>query len=128
MSDLREYISIADILDDLGIAFDQMDDPLKAWEQAIMEMYPHWKAWKTRIEANNIRRQTKRKQKCCICGATQDVTMHHIVPVVFGGDNSTENLAWLCKKHHREVHKNKVYDIDDFLIYIEGRTQNNVNS
>ena len=36
-------------------------------------------------------------EKCLACGATEDITLDHIVPVCKGGKNEIDNLQPLCK-------------------------------
>ena len=40
---------------------------------------------------------------CAICGAQDDIEVHHIVPFRRGADNSPANLVALCTKHHVAV-------------------------
>jgi 5-methylcytosine-specific restriction endonuclease McrA len=52
--------------------------------------------------------------KCQICSVTNErihnlVEAHHIVPIYKGGDDHSENLIVLCKKHHFLADKNKIY-------------------
>lgn len=43
-------------------------------------------------------------KKCCNCGSTKDLNYHHIVPVIFGGNEVPSNVAVLCGKCHDTVH------------------------
>lgn len=41
--------------------------------------------------------------KCQACGATEDLHVHHIIPVSAGGERyDIDNLVTLCDTHHRE--------------------------
>jgi hypothetical protein len=41
---------------------------------------------------------------CAICGKTEDLHHHHIVPVIRGGDDNETNLITLCVEHHAWIH------------------------
>jgi 5-methylcytosine-specific restriction endonuclease McrA len=40
---------------------------------------------------------------CVICGAHDDLELHHIEPAREGGATRPENLAVLCARHHRDI-------------------------
>jgi hypothetical protein len=46
-----------------------------------------------------------RKDACDMCGANEELRLHHIVPVSWGGDSSKENCITLCENCHRIVHR-----------------------
>ena len=48
---------------------------------------------------------------CEICGDTENIDAHHIIPQDQGGPNTQKNLICLCRKCHQQVHKG-VYVID----------------
>jgi 5-methylcytosine-specific restriction endonuclease McrA len=37
---------------------------------------------------------------CTVCGATERLSVHHIVPARQGGSDEMENLTTLCRLHH----------------------------
>jgi 5-methylcytosine-specific restriction endonuclease McrA len=39
--------------------------------------------------------------RCHECGATADIQVEHVVPVVFGGSNQPGNMVPLCGVHNR---------------------------
>jgi hypothetical protein len=39
-------------------------------------------------------------EKCIECGATDDLTVDHIVPLALGGANKLENTQFLCQRCH----------------------------
>jgi len=41
---------------------------------------------------------------CCICGVTDNLHNHHIVPVSKGGSEEETNMITLCTKHHAWIH------------------------
>lgn len=49
-----------------------------------------------------IRRQIKKE--CVICGSTDDIHLHHRIPVENGGTTTVDNLVPLCKMHHMMIH------------------------
>lgn len=48
-----------------------------------------------------IRTVTK---KCVLCGATDNLELHHIKPKSMGGSDAPENLVLLCSTHHKLLH------------------------
>ena len=46
-------------------------------------------------------------KKCANCGATKNLTYHHIVPVSRGGNDVPSNIAVLCPACHAKVHYEK---------------------
>ena len=43
-------------------------------------------------------------RECGNCGSSENLEIHHIVPIVFGGTNRIGNLAALCGSCHRLAH------------------------
>lgn len=43
-------------------------------------------------------------KKCCNCGATKSIQYHHIVPVIYGGNEVPSNVVALCSDCHSKVH------------------------
>ena len=41
---------------------------------------------------------------CCICGKTEDLQHHHVIPKISGGSNDETNLVTLCYEHHNWLH------------------------
>ena len=46
-------------------------------------------------------------KKCCNCGSTENLQYHHIVPVVYGGNEVPTNVAVLCGSCHSKTHYGK---------------------
>ena len=42
--------------------------------------------------------------KCVNCGSTEDLEIHHIVPLTLGGTNAITNLVPLCVNCHKAAH------------------------
>jgi 5-methylcytosine-specific restriction endonuclease McrA len=49
------------------------------------------------------------KEPCGICGASERIHMHHIVPRSNGGEDGRENLVALCQPCHAAVHRSRLY-------------------
>lgn len=45
-----------------------------------------------------------RNSACDYCGSADELRVHHIVPLSWGGVSSEENCMTLCEKCHREIH------------------------
>lgn len=41
---------------------------------------------------------------CVVCGATEGLAAHHLVPVAEGGPNVLSNLQTLCSRCHAAAH------------------------
>lgn len=46
----------------------------------------------------------ERERKCVNCWATEDLEIHHIVPLSRGGNDIASNLAYLCVSCHCKAH------------------------
>lgn len=49
-------------------------------------------------------------QRCILCGATENLTLQHILPYSLGGETHSSNLAVLCELHNQEL--NDEYHIE----------------
>ena len=45
------------------------------------------------------------KQFCAVCGTTENINIHHIVPNRITHDQSKDNLIPLCAKHHPQIER-----------------------
>ena len=41
---------------------------------------------------------------CSVCGAKENLELHHILPLAMGGSNDIDNMMVLCHEHHVEIH------------------------
>ena len=41
---------------------------------------------------------------CVLCGSTENLEHHHVIPLSLGGSNEEDNIITLCAKHHVQVH------------------------
>lgn len=51
-------------------------------------------------------------KQCCNCGSTNDLTYHHIVPVIYGGTENPRNYAVVCGMCHDKIHYGEKGGID----------------
>lgn len=43
-------------------------------------------------------------RQCANCGATDDLTYHHIIPLALGGSDQPSNMVCLCGACHYKIH------------------------
>lgn len=48
----------------------------------------------------------KYDSKCCSCKETQELVIHHIVPIGVGGTDEETNLCLVCSSCHKKIHEN----------------------
>lgn len=54
---------------------------------------------------SEARKKIKERPRICVnCGSTEDIEMHHIVPISEGGNNIESNIVMLCKGCHYRAH------------------------
>lgn len=44
--------------------------------------------------------------KCCSCKTTENLVIHHIVPIGAGGTDEESNLCLVCADCHKKIHAN----------------------
>jgi hypothetical protein len=44
-------------------------------------------------------------RKCAKCGTQENLEIHHLKPVLSGGETQKENLILLCKRCHKATHR-----------------------
>jgi len=42
--------------------------------------------------------------KCAKCGTTENLTLHHIIPLSDGGTDNDDNFMILCEIHQKKFH------------------------
>lgn len=52
---------------------------------------------------------------CAACGCKEEIELHHIIPLAFGGTDDYFNLIYLCHDCHMKLH-HKIYDNLQFKI------------
>lgn len=62
-----------------------------------------------------------RNDTCDKCGSSNDLRLHHLVPIAWGGLTSKENCVTLCKECHKEAHRElaKLLNRNLLLEYLE---------
>jgi 5-methylcytosine-specific restriction endonuclease McrA len=56
-------------------------------------------------EWGEVRNVVRARDRVCVtCGATNDLVVHHRVPLAEGGTNDLANLALRCRRCHDEAH------------------------
>jgi hypothetical protein len=64
---------------------------------------------------------------CIVCGSTDNIEYHHILPISSGGKTTLENVVPMCRKCHKKKHA----DADRKTLrsaYISDRVWNDLNS
>ena len=56
-------------------------------------------------EHEAVKRYKLRNDVCDKCGSKEDLYLHHIMPISWGGNSIPENCITLCKDCHEKVHK-----------------------
>ena len=57
---------------------------------------------------------------CVLCGTTENLHHHHVIPKVKGGTDDEDNFITLCEKHHHMIH-NMRQDADMYELARIGR-------
>lgn len=57
-----------------------------------------------RTEQNKLRNVVITESSCCAqCGSKEKLEIHHMLPVLLGGDNDARNLVILCENCHQKT-------------------------
>lgn len=64
---------------------------------------------RNRLFRERQQQKTSRPKICATCGGTDDIELHHIIPLAAGGTNDYYNLIYLCHNCHMKLHHN-IYD------------------
>mgnify|MGYP001303705599 CR=1 FL=1 len=57
---------------------------------------------------------------CVLCGTTENLHHHHVIPKIKGGIDDDENLITVCDKHHHMIH-NMRQNVDMYELARIGR-------
>jgi len=73
-----------------------------------------------RREQSKAKRYGLKKASCDMCGSSELLAIHHIVPLSWGGISSEENCITLCETCHRAAHErlSKVLNRERLLSYL----------
>ena len=55
--------------------------------------------------AERLQGKIERPKICSTCGSTDNIELHHIIPIAAGGTNDYYNLIYLCHNCHRLLHQ-----------------------
>lgn len=59
-----------------------------------------WYAMEKRKQSPTMRMVANTNSCCELCGSVKGLEVHHIIPIVCGGDDSVDNLICVCRKCH----------------------------
>jgi 5-methylcytosine-specific restriction endonuclease McrA len=62
---------------------------------------------------NRDRALRRDDNKCTKCGATEDLHVHHIIPITHGGGHEMDNLKTLCGPCHKSAHASGDIYVDE---------------
>jgi len=84
-------------------------------------------------EVKKISKKLKNSYKCILCGTTQDLTKHHLIPKRNGGKGKLNNTIKVCRQCHDEIHgfktkKIKLEELINKYIWFSGNTDINTIS
>jgi len=54
-------------------------------------------------------RQAETEKRCFVCGETSDLQRHHLIQRKQNGTDVRENLIYLCRSCHEDIHAGRVY-------------------
>ena len=54
---------------------------------------------------------------CRLCGATEDLTLHHLIPREMGGATEEENLLSVCRPCHEAIHSGDI-DVNELVMEV----------
>lgn len=86
----------------LYIIKDKLDATLHGYESYKARVGAEYQRWRKQVLA-------KCGKKCQMCGSTENIEVHHIVPIAENKDlrYAVDNGMVLCRKCHKEVHRNR---------------------
>jgi 5-methylcytosine-specific restriction endonuclease McrA len=69
---------------------------------------PSSKAWHEPGAARTRQKVIDRDKGCRLCGAAEDLHVHHVIPAREGGTTEPPNLLVLCREHHELVERGEI--------------------
>lgn len=51
-----------------------------------------------------VKKVIERDRKCMLCGTSNELVVHHIIPLTDGGTDNLDNMITLCDRHHYLYH------------------------
>lgn len=75
--------------------------------------------WREQSRVKNLKRpgaartslpdRVKRRDggRCVVCGSTDRIQAHHVIPLAKGGLNDERNMLTLCWTHHQQAHRKR---------------------
>lgn len=77
-------------------------------QQIIAENVPEYADYQVhrKKRADHLKFIAKNKaERCGICGSTENLEWHHMIPLMLGGDTDSRNMIPLCVECHKNVTK-----------------------
>jgi hypothetical protein len=64
---------------------------------------------------------------CALCGSTDNLEHHHVLPKSYGGSDNEDNLLTLCSTHHVQLHNLSPGRIDSSTLIKAAKAKNRDN-
>lgn len=58
-----------------------------------------------RITRKKLNGEIDKPKICSTCGGKENLELHHIIPIILGGNDDYYNLIYLCSSCHRLMHQ-----------------------
>lgn len=105
---ITDNLSVTEIAKELDV---NPNSVTKALHKHGISIKPHYMAYQGRVKhvATRFRHSIRRKilerdgYHCCLCGSTENLEVHHIVPKRLGGHNTLDNGITLCEPCHVRI-------------------------
>jgi hypothetical protein len=69
---------------------------------------PSNRAWHVGGAFRARQKVLERDGGCILCGATERLEVHHLIPAAEGGPTTPDNLVVLCRRHHEAVERGEI--------------------
>jgi 5-methylcytosine-specific restriction endonuclease McrA len=105
---ITDNLSVTEIARELGV---NANSVTKALHKHGIPIKPHYMAYRGRVKRISARFRHSIREKifqrdgyrCCLCGAAENLEVHHIVPRRLGGHNTLDNGVTLCEACHNKI-------------------------